>query len=381
MTTLSVWLIELPGGATIEVQARASDQISHVDARRIAGLVMPSIRSDRDPSSTDCATDDVYLTLRPAEIVDGHGHAEIIVTNIGASPCSLPSSLAVEVDFLIAPPPPSTPSPDELQNSIVVLPRTDSGTDDSDPMMAPGQSVAVLLTWTETGSGLALDGQRYSVTSLRVVGRGGIPGDISGTERVRMQPDGLTFQAPVTTDFGGPIGRAMFEPSGAVAYVNPADPTDTLSIYGLGAVRVDMTMQEVADATGHRVVVTEWGDVSGGCGFALIGGVSQIGIRLDGPDESSDPGQAVVGAVDVSGPYRTGTGIGVGSTFDDLQDAWGDQASEIIPGLYADAYVRFTPSDPAEAEFEVVAWLDDERTVTRLVAGHSGSAGLQEGCL
>ncbi len=367
-----LFLAELTSELGVEIWVFDTGEVPYDVAVQTAEGVARSLRPHDVPPASSCAADDVFVTFRPLADSAEHGQAEVVVTNVGMVPCTLPEELSVQAAFLTG------GSPAGMGESTTVdVPSVDPGTARADNQIPAGRSVAIRLTWDlDDGSTTTGPASFLSSLSIPALFSGGLLSQVESG----MQPDGLTFQAPVTTDFGGPIGRAMFEPSGTVAYVNPADPTDTLSIYGLGAVRVDMTMQEVADATGQRVVVTSFGEASGGCGYAYLGGVADVTIPIYGPDSSTDPLEARVAGVITGNGYRTSTGIGIGSTEDEVLQAWGANASRNdYGGEYGGPHIVFTPTDTDEADQRAFAFVGETGLVTDFIVGYA-HAFRGEGC-
>lgn len=188
--------------------------------------------------------------------------------------------------------------------------------------------------------------------------------------------EGVAFIGPV--EWSGP-------PESPAVYV-PGDPTngapiaddDPVSVAGVGAFRAGMSPQEVADATGNAFVAVEWGEASGGCGYGWLS--PGLGFTISSASESLDT--ASVGAVLIDGSHRTPSGIGVGTSVDELRDALGDDRLSTRLNEYSgtEDYL-FTPRDPTEQHLGMFFRIDHETlTVTSYEAGLQTQLGRGEGC-
>jgi hypothetical protein len=160
----------------------------------------------------------------------------------------------------------------------------------------------------------------------------------------------------------------------------PIDESTPISLYGIGAVRGGMTIAEAEEATGQTLTIEGFDDFGGTCYFARIDGLDELYFLIVNDAGASDPRQGVVGRVSATaGPWRTISGLGVGSTRAEVLAAYGDRIVE-SPHAYVDgSYLDYVPADPADAAF-MLRFATNGDTVTEVHAGLEGPAGSIEGC-
>lgn len=176
---------------------------------------------------------------------------------------------------------------------------------------------------------------------------------------------------------------AVFLPSAPGEQI--AASTDRVSIHGVGALRFGTALQAVADATGQWIVVTEWNQASDSCGYAHH--ESGLSLILSGP--TLDVHDAIALGAEFDDPtWRTVSGLGVGSTVDELYATLGADRLTTRQNEYAapgDVDYLFTPADEADQHhgmfFRPDHWADDAdsgNTIARFEAG--AGIGRLEGC-
>lgn len=144
-----------------------------------------------------------------------------------------------------------------------------------------------------------------------------------------------------------------------------------LSTAGLGPVRIGMTVEEAERVSGVTLVPDDFGDAT---------------CRYHTPDRGPDgvgfmvsDGEIV--RVDIfDGPITTLSGYGIGSTKQELTDAF-SQRIEAGPHPYTDGeYVAFVPVDELDADKRVIWETDIDGVVTAMRAGRVPFVEFIEGC-
>jgi hypothetical protein len=129
--------------------------------------------------------------------------------------------------------------------------------------------------------------------------------------------EGATFVGPVEW-VGPPDAPAVFIPADPAQGV-PIGPDALVTTAGVGAFRAGMTPQELADATGSAFVAVKWGVASPGCGYGWLA----PGLGFTFSSSSDSLAAASVGAIERTS-LRTPSGIGVGSSAEELRAALGN---------------------------------------------------------
>ncbi len=181
----------------------------------------------------------------------------------------------------------------------------------------------------------------------------------------------------VTGGGGGPVATQPTAPAttrpSRVAYEEAR-----LSLDGLGPVDIGMTLAEASTAAGVQIRPIPESDLGRGC----------LHARADsGPDDrrfmvvDGRIARIEVSGRSTSGPRtRTVSGIGVGSTEDEVKRAYPGRISvEGHPYVPSGHYLVYTPTDPALKHLGMV-FETDGRVVTTFRAGLAGPVRWIEGC-
>ena len=206
--------------------------------------------------------------------------------------------------------------------------------------------------------------------------RFGLAGDHRTQSDFAKYVDGVSFVGPVEWS-GPPNSPPVFVPADPAAGV-PITEDDLVTTAGVGAFRAGMSPQEVADATGTVFVAIEWNVASPGCGYGWL--PPFLEVTISSPTDSLD--DASVGAVSRAGDLQTPSGLGIGTSVDELRDALGDDRLSTRPNEYsgADDYL-FTPRSPDEQHLGMFFRIDPETlTVSSFEAGLMTQIGRGEGC-
>lgn len=146
--------------------------------------------------------------------------------------------------------------------------------------------------------------------------------------------------APTTTTTAAP------PPVGA-AVAGALDPTDGLSITGIGPITVGMTEAEAEAAAGVPI-----GPPSGSAADAGGGACAYLGAPQADPIVMLLVTDGVISRVDVveGSPVTTLSGIGIGSTEQAVLDTYGRRIVEEPPaGDQQDPLLRYVPDDPTHS--------------------------------
>ena len=185
-----------------------------------------------------------------------------------------------------------------------------------------------------------------------------------------------TLSAPTTlaptTSTPTTVTVTTLPPSSTTTVVDPISTSDFVTIGGLGAVRVGMTMEEAEAAAGLELAGEPDVRINEGCYF-----ISPVG--LDGVTFMVTDG--TIARVDiVSGPITTRSGAGIGSTEQEIKNLFGDQIV-VSPHAYVEGhYLTFVPVDEGDDRYRVV-FETDGREVTQYRAGRLPEVDYVEGCV
>ena len=160
------------------------------------------------------------------------------------------------------------------------------------------------------------------------------------------------------------------------------DPGTTLSLKGIGPVVAGMTIAEADQAAGRWLEVEGFDDLDGQCYRASISGLDGLSFQIENPAGlAGDPKQGTIGRASVyEGPWRTISGIGIGSSAEEVHAAYGDQIVSSSHEYRDGVYLDFVPVDPADADYMLRFEVDRGRVVA-MHAGYERAVSLVEGCL
>ena len=152
---------------------------------------------------------------------------------------------------------------------------------------------------------------------------------------------------------------------------DPISSSDLITIGGLGAVRVGMTVEEAQAAAGLELVGEPDVRINEDCYFISPVGLDGVSFMVSG---------GTIARVDiVSGPITTRSGAGIGSTEQEIKNLFGDQIV-VSPHAYVEGnYLTFVPVDEGDDRYRVV-FETDGREVTQYRAGRVPEVEYVEGC-
>lgn len=148
-----------------------------------------------------------------------------------------------------------------------------------------------------------------------------------------------------------------------------------LSIYGLGPIRVGMSVVEAETAAGILLDGEPDPAISEDCYHVVPRDVLD-GVAVMVVDDE-------IARVEVGPPslVTTLSGARLGSTLEDLQALWPERLQDADEAIVDGRAVAFVPTDAEDQEYRVVFELDDDDTVTRMRAGILPAVNFGEGCL
>jgi hypothetical protein len=203
---------------------------------------------------------------------------------------------------------------------------------------------------------------------LGACGGGGGKGATSATTAVPTTVvDTSTSLGPssATTSTTVPGGSTSTTTGGALS------ASSTVTLRGIGPVRVGMTLSEASSAAGKQIVAKP--DATTECGYAAPEG---------GPDGVLFMVVAGrIARVDVSsGPVKTQSGAAIGDTEAQAQARYSNRL-QVSPHNYdpTGRYLTLVPSDPADVDFRLIFETDGTK-VTRFRAGKQPEVSYVEGC-
>ncbi|NEP46178.1 MAG: hypothetical protein F6K35_46085 [Okeania sp. SIO2H7] len=153
----------------------------------------------------------------------------------------------------------------------------------------------------------------------------------------------------------------------------PITPTSALVINGIGPIRVGMTLQEAANATGFPLA-TRGVYGSDACDYyEALGSPSGISFMV-----SYDR----IVRVDIdTNTIKTPSGAGIGSSADEIKALYPGKIQEsghqYVPG---GQYLRFVPTDAEDQTYRILFETDEDGNVTRFRSGFTEEVGYVEGC-
>jgi hypothetical protein len=199
-------------------------------------------------------------------------------------------------------------------------------------------------------------------------------------DRVVTQP---TTAPPTTGRVGGPSVTNPTRPpeitsTTAAATAGPLTPDSRVTPTGMGPVQFGMTLREAEHAAARTLV--PWGEQSPGCHYVAPKGWPKVRDR----DLRVDPVLFMVTAgrvsrVDVmAGAVATSTGIGIGSTEQQVRQAYPGRITA-SRNLYGTRLLTFTPADATGSDARIVFETDGGK-VTAFHAGKLPEVNRIEGC-
>lgn len=159
---------------------------------------------------------------------------------------------------------------------------------------------------------------------------------------------------------------------------------------GIGQVKAGMTLAEVRELEGRKLVPEGFEDFEGFCWFAEFEGLeddfSLLFLAPESTEPVDDPEKGVLGRVSTYGeldpsPARTEAGVGIGSTKSEVLEAYATDTVEVTPHHYAEGgeYIDVSGTQdpvPTMLRFET----DGNDKVTAIHGGLPGAVRLVEGC-
>ena len=153
----------------------------------------------------------------------------------------------------------------------------------------------------------------------------------------------------------------------------PITPTSSLVIDGIGPIRVGMTLQEAANATGFPMATRGIYDSEACDYYEAIGSPSGISFMV------SD-GRIVRVDIDTE-TITTPSGAGIGSSTDDIKALYPGKIEASGHKYVPDGqYLRFVPTDAADQAYRILFETDADGKVTRFRSGFVEEVGYVEGC-
>ncbi|NEQ27196.1 MAG: hypothetical protein F6K28_50960 [Microcoleus sp. SIO2G3] len=174
----------------------------------------------------------------------------------------------------------------------------------------------------------------------------------------------ITFPTSPTPEFAEAVPTPQLE---------PLSSRSPVTIYGLGAVRVGMTLEQAEQATGISITAGE--DVVGnGCSFARPQGIENLLFMVQ-------DGQ--IARVDVipGGTIKTLSGVGIGNTEAEIEALYPGQI-EVSPHEYVQDghYLTYVPNHPSNSNYRIVFETDENGVVTEFRSGRLPEVNRVEGC-
>lgn len=153
----------------------------------------------------------------------------------------------------------------------------------------------------------------------------------------------------------------------------PLTPTSSLVINGIGPIRVGMTLQEAANATGYPISTQGLYDSEDCDYYEAIGSPDGVSFMVSN-------GRIVRVDIDTK-TITTSSGAGIGSSTEAIKALYPGKIKssnhEYITGGH---YLRFVPTDAADQEYRIVFETDASGKVTRFRSGFKDPVGYVEGC-
>ncbi|NEQ54229.1 MAG: hypothetical protein F6K11_29555 [Leptolyngbya sp. SIO3F4] len=226
-------------------------------------------------------------------------------------------------------------------------------------------------------SGLARSTKRWLLTVLPALGLGGC---LTTAQLPPLQPVSVvvTHIMARATAVDALISRLQQR----LDVIHPLEK-EVVSIGGLGPVRLGMTIQEAANAAQVSFVVAPLTQ-SAVCQYYLPENYDPEKAKRTAPIDGI--GLMVVNdqviRIDIwpGSPVKTRSGVGIGSTVEDVEAAY-DEQIEVTPHPYTEgSYLTLTPDASGSNLYSLVFETDKEGQVTQFRAGQIPAVTWPEGC-
>ena len=180
-----------------------------------------------------------------------------------------------------------------------------------------------------------------------------------------------TVVSPSTTVAGSPSTTGASPPTTSPPATTPAalGSGSRLRVDGLGPIRVGMTLDEARKAAGIPMTANDGP-------YCRSLSPTDAGLPVEIVAEGGDRVNLVIVS---SGPIRTVSGIGIGSTEDQVLAAYPGQL-EVRPGAPGPHWVIFRPRDPGQSTLSLNFAIDGNGKVGRMRAGLRQYAEADENC-
>lgn len=153
-------------------------------------------------------------------------------------------------------------------------------------------------------------------------------------------------------------------------------PWTPLTSAGLGPIRIDMTVSELADVFGRELTIDAIGDPTRVDECVWVVEEVHPGVRILGSSTGDD---AVITLIYASGPWLTPSGIQIGMTRDQVMETFPDQIAARPHEYINGEYLTFIPADPGDPNTVQFVTGEDDR-VYEIKVGYRGWVPAVEGC-
>ena len=153
----------------------------------------------------------------------------------------------------------------------------------------------------------------------------------------------------------------------------PLLPTSSLVINGIGSIRVGMTLQEAANATGLPMATRGLFENEECEYYEAIGAPDGISFMVSN-------GRIVRVDIDTE-TIKTPSGAGIGSSAEQIKALYPGKIQASGHQYVSDGqYLRFVPTDAADQDYRLLFETDETGNVTRFRSGFEEPVGYVEGC-
>jgi hypothetical protein len=217
------------------------------------------------------------------------------------------------------------------------------------------------------------------------------------TDAVQPSPPSSEPSSETPAETEQPSEEPSEEPAASEDPTAAADtepPRETLTadtpidLYGIGPIEAGMTLAEAEVAAGVELEAPDWDALGGRCYYARPKGLEEdfiIRVLAPGSEPVDRPEDGIVSSVVVNNamasPAQTLSGVGIGSTEDEVYDTYPGQI-ESAPHEYLEDghYLTLVPRDASDQEYGV-KFATDGQVVREIHAGFADSIRAVEGCV
>jgi hypothetical protein len=218
------------------------------------------------------------------------------------------------------------------------------------------------------------------------------PSPAETEDAVQPSPPASELPSETSTETEQPSEEPTASEEPPATEIEPPPETLTadtpLDLYGIGPIEAGMTLAEAEVAAGVELEAPDWDALGGRCYYARPKGLEEdfiIRVLAPGSEPVDRPEDGIVSSVvvgnEMASPAQTLSGIGIGSTEEEVYDTY-PGLIESAPHEYLEDghYLTLVPRDASDQEYGV-KFATDGQVVREIHAGFADSITAVEGCV